>query len=355
VVLDATSDLLPKDWDLFVATHPSRHLLQSSAWGALKSRFGWSAERIALSNAGRLVAGAQVLYRHLPLGLGRLAYVAKGPLVDWSDSAQVEALLASLDATARTRGAIALMIEPDLPDGEENRATLLRLGFRPAALGSIQPRRTIVVDIAPGEEEMLGRMKSKARYNIRLAVRRGVTVRQGHERDLPAFHSLTAATADRDRFGIHPPAYYEAAYELFMQRGWGRFLLAEVDGEPVAAVMAFAIPPRSWYLYGASGDSHREKMPTYLLQWQAMRWAKSLDCTSYDLWGVPDEDEGKLEEEFAERQGGLWGVYRFKRGFGGELARSVGAWDRPYSPARYWLYRWSAILRSRARRSWRST
>jgi lipid II:glycine glycyltransferase (peptidoglycan interpeptide bridge formation enzyme) len=192
------------------------------------------------------------------------------------------------------------------------------------------------VDISPDEDAILATMKSKTRYNVRLASRKGVTVREASEADLPAFHTLMAATAARDDFGVHAPAYYEAAYRLFVPRGWARLLLAEVEGEPAAALMVFTLLPRAWYFYGASSNAHREKMPTYLLQWEAMRWAKSLGCTTYDLWGVPDEDREKLEAEFTQRRDGLWGVYRFKRGFGGELVRSVGAWDRVYAPVRYW-------------------
>jgi lipid II:glycine glycyltransferase (peptidoglycan interpeptide bridge formation enzyme) len=72
-----------------------------------------------------------------------------------------------------------------------------------------------------------------------------------------------------------------------------------------------------------------------------------MGCTTYDLWGVPDEDEERLEAEFTGRHDGLWGVYRFKRGFGGHLLRTVGAWDRVYAPARYRLYRWMLSARSR--------
>lgn len=79
-------------------------------------------------------------------------------------------------------------------------------------------------------------------------------------------------------------------------------------------------------------------MPTYLLQWEAMRWAASRGCEEYDLWGVPDAPEAELEENFSNRNDGLWGVYRFKRGFGGELVRSAGAWDRVYHPQLYRLY-----------------
>ena len=79
-------------------------------------------------------------------------------------------------------------------------------------------------------------------------------------------------------------------------------------------------------------------MPTYLLQWEAMKWARAYECTEYDLWGVPDEDEATLEANFETRHDGLWGVYRFKRGFGGELKRAAQAMDRVYNPVLYWAY-----------------
>ncbi|MCK4315294.1 MAG: peptidoglycan bridge formation glycyltransferase FemA/FemB family protein, partial [Anaerolineae bacterium] len=168
-------------WDRFVAERPDAHVLQTSPWGALKAQFGWADERVGLSRGGELVAGAQVLYRRLPAGLGRLAYVPKGPLVDWADEEQLAALLTALNHAARSRGAIALTIEPDLPDEPVHRERLRALGFRPAPFGAIQPRRTIIVDISPDEETILAAMKSKTRYNVRLAGRKGVTVREATE------------------------------------------------------------------------------------------------------------------------------------------------------------------------------
>jgi lipid II:glycine glycyltransferase (peptidoglycan interpeptide bridge formation enzyme) len=298
-----------------------------------------------LAREGKLVAGAQILYRRLPAGLGRLAYVPKGPIVNWKDEAQVKQLMTILDRAAHAQGTIALTIEPDLLDGDAHGERLQALGLCPSPLGSVQPRRTIVVDITPDEDAILAAMKQKTRYNVRLATRKGVAVREAAQADLPTFHALMAATGERDAFGVHTPAYYETAYHLFVPRGWARLLLAEAEGEAVAAVMVFALPPRAWYLYGASSDNYREKMPTYLLQWEAMRWAKSLGCTTYDLYGIPDKDEEELETQFTQRSDGLWGVYRFKRGFGGKLVRSVGAWDRVYAPARYWLYRTALSMR----------
>jgi len=344
----------PQTWDQFVAHHPTGHILQLSAWGELKSQFGWRAERVALSIEGCYQAGAQILYRDLPAGLGRLAYIPKGPLVDWEGKESeghkgdkgnkpdkpVTTLLAflnNLDARVRAQRGVALTVEPDLPDEPRYRRQLVALGFRSSLFGAIQPRRTIVVDIAPDEDAILAAMKQKTRYNVRLAMRKGVVVRAATPADLPAFHRLMARTAARSAFGVHAPAYYELAYNLFVPRHQARLLLAEVEGEPVAALMVFALPPRSWYFYGASGDAHRDKMAPYLLQWEAIRWAKAQGCTTYDLWGVPDEDVETLEAEFTKRSDGLWGVYRFKRGFGGQPERSVGAWDRVYAPLRYGL------------------
>ncbi len=334
-------------WDSFVAAHPNGHILQTTPWATLKQQFGWENMRAFLLYEGQLVGGAQVLYRRLPASLGYLAYVPKGPLVDWHDREQIATMVAALDLAVRQYRAIALTIEPDLPDEPAWHETLQANGFVPSPLEAVQPRRTLVVDISADEEAISAAMKQKTRYNIHLAARKGVVVRPAAEGDLPAFHALMAATAERDRFGVHAPAYYDTAYRLFTPRGWARLLLAEVEGTPVAAAMVFALPPRAWYFYGASGNAHREKMAPYLLQWEAIRWAKSLGCTSYDLYGVPDEDEATLEAEFNRRQDGLWGVYRFKRGFGGRLVRSVGAWDRIRSPARYRVYRWMVDLQRR--------
>jgi lipid II:glycine glycyltransferase (peptidoglycan interpeptide bridge formation enzyme) len=117
-------------------------------------------------------------------------------------------------------------------------------------------------------------------------------------------------------------------------------LVAEFEQSPLAALMVFAHGRRAWYFYGASVPANREFMPTYLLQWEAMRWARAQGCTEYDLWGVPDTNEEALEAQFTGRSDGLWGVYRFKRGFGGQLRRAPDPFDRVYRPVFYRLYEW---------------
>jgi peptidoglycan pentaglycine glycine transferase (the first glycine) len=319
-------------WDEMVAAAPGGHVLQSWAWGELKARFGWRVQRVRVGSAA-----AQVLYRSLPGGLSTIAYVPKGPLVDYDNPMAMEELLDAIRPLARQQGAICLKIEPDLDDDAALARRLQALGFRPSPQ-TVQPRRTILVDLDGEPEMLLKRMKQKTRYNIRLAGRKGVTVRRGDEADLPAFYDLMEVTAERDGFGIHSRAYYETAHWLFVPSGQGCLLLAEYEGRLLAGLVAFAMGDMACYMYGASSNEGRNLMPTYLLQWEAMLWAKEQGCRCYDLWGVPDEEEGTLEEEFTQRSDGLWGVYRFKRGFGGRLVRTVGAWDLVYAPLRYRLY-----------------
>ena len=328
-------------WDHFVIAHPQAHLLQTTPWGTLKSHFGWTDGRVAIAGPDQaLIAGAQLLYRRLPLGLGTLTYVPKGPLVDWQDHTQVHALVAALDQTAQAHGAIAMTIEPELPDTTKHAAALEQAGFVPGAT-AVQPRRTLLVDLTPDREDILAAMKSKTRYNIRLAGRKGVNVYRGTAADVETFNKLIQVTSSRNEFGVHSADYYRRAFKLFAARDQVALFLADYEGQPLAGLMAFALGQTAWYFYGTSSNAHRNLMAPYALQWAAMCWAKDLGCTTYDLWGVPDHDEETLETQFTERQDGLWGVYRFKRGFGGRLTRTIGAWDRIYCPLRYRLCRWA--------------
>jgi len=311
----------------------SGHILQTTTWGQLKSNFGWAAQTVRNNEAS-----AHILFRRLPFGL-TIAYVPRGPVANWDDVVAVHELIRSLDQTCRARRAIFLKVEPDLPDAPHHAATLRALGFRPSPQ-TVQPRRSLVIDLSGTEADLLARMKQKTRYNIRLAAKKDVTVRAVQSgADVEAFNALMQATGSRDDFGVHSPEYYRAAHELFHPLGQCALFLAEYQGEPLAGVMAFCLGARAWYFYGASSDQERNRMAPYLAQWEAIRWAKARGAQTYDLWGVPDEDEATLEAQFEGRHAGLWGVYRFKRGWGGTLTRTLGAWDRVYNPVMYQVYR----------------
>jgi lipid II:glycine glycyltransferase (peptidoglycan interpeptide bridge formation enzyme) len=180
-------------------------------------------------------------------------------------------------------------------------------------------------------------MKQKSRYNVNLALRKGVGVRTGQPADIDILIRMYAETSVRDGFVIRNDDYYREVWKSFMfhatpkrlDQPVAEALIAEVDGEPVAAVIIFRFAGKAWYLYGMSRTAHRDKMPNYLLQWEAIKRAKVAGCTVYDLWGAPDE--------FVETDP-LWGVFRFKEGLGGKVHRYLGAWDLPVNRMLYRLY-----------------
>ena len=353
-LLDQQVTIMPivslSDWNQFLSGHPNAHLLQTGEWGELKSAFGWKPLRMITGNVG-----VQILFRKLPLGF-TLGYIPKGPVCHNPISADNELFWKEIDGLCKINRAIFCRFELDAWDIEQWSMSSVQWLFPKHAIqpplaiiiGSlinnnwlaskhnIQPPRTIIVDIKGNEEEILARMKPKTRYNIRLAEKKGVTVRVWN--DIESFHKMMLITGGRDAFGVHSLEYYQCAYELLHPKQMGELLVAEYDGKPLAALFVARNGNRAYYLYGASTDEERNRMPTYLLQWDAMKWAKSHGCEEYDLWGVPDEDEETLEANFETRHDGLWGVYRFKRGFGGELKRAAQAMDKVYYPLPYWAH-----------------
>jgi peptidoglycan pentaglycine glycine transferase (the first glycine) len=313
-------------WNQFLSAYPNVHLLQTGEWGELKSAFGWKPVRIVNGEVG-----VQILFRKLPLGF-TIGYIPKLAIGSHQPALSRE-LWREIDSACKQNRAIFIKLEPDLWNEQGSETWNAKLETSPH---NIQPPRTIIIDIHGSEEEILARMKQKTRYNIRLAEKKGVTVR-GWD-DLVSFHKMMQLTSGRDGFGIHSREYYQRAYELLHPKQMGEILVAEYEGKPLAALFVARHGNRAYYLYGASTDEERNRMPAYLLQWEALKWAKACGCQEYDLWGVPDEDENTLEANFETRQDGLWGVYRFKRGFGGELKRAVQAMDRVYNPLLYWAY-----------------
>jgi peptidoglycan pentaglycine glycine transferase (the first glycine) len=353
-------------WDPLIAGLPGAHVLQTWAWGQVKNRFGWEPFHLLWrKDSGEVCAAALLLQRKLSLGNFGLPlsvmYVPRGPVLDCSDQALVETVLDELSEFARHKGAIFLKIDPDLPvgfgipdeEGAEDHPVGLTMQDHLTARGwifsdeQIQFRNTVAVDLNEDEDAMLMRMKSKTRYNIRLAERRGVTVRPGGVEDIDLLYQMYAHTAVRDDFLIRGKTYYQAVWQAFFKAGLAEPLIAEVGGEPVGGAVIFRFAGRAWYMHGMSLDAHREKMFNYQLQWEAILHSKAAGCHTYDMWGAPDN--------FTEDDP-LWGVYRFKDGFGGYVLRTLGAWDLPLRPLIYRLYsqtlpRMLAVMRARGKTS----
>jgi len=318
------------EWNQFLgSSYPDAHILQTGEWGELKAGFGWDAVRVSDGTNG-----AQILYRRLPAGLS-IGYLAKGPL------GALSPLQAEIDRISAQKRAIFLKWEPDsseIPGVQSGMNDGDWLSSRP-----IQPRRTVVISLEGSEEEILSRMKQKTRYNIRLAERKGVVVRPGAPADFPAIAAMYQATAARDGFTVRPVDYYLDGWNALHAAGLAQPLVAEFEGRPIAAVILVRFANRAIYMYGASSNEERERMPNYLLQWESIRWARAQGCAIYDLWGAPDSfDESDR----------MWGVWRFKAGFNGEVVSYIGAWDFPVRPLLYRLYtqaipRYLALLRRR--------
>jgi len=336
------------DWNQMIASLPGAHLLQSWEWAEAKAQTGWRMLPHAWSDdQGKLQAAAMVLEK--PIAAGGfsakmcLLYTPRGPLLDWSDETLRKRVLDDLQVLARRKSAIFLKLdaevilgrgqpgEPAACEDPVGQSTLAELTRRKWLFSSdqVQFRNTVWIDLAGSPEEWLGRMKQKTRYNIRLAEKKGVHVRAGGEMDLPLMYEMYAKTSVRDGFVIRTKEYYLSIWKKFMQAGMAIPLIAEVEGEAIAGMVLFWFAGKAWYMHGMSLEKHREKMPNHLLQWTAMRVAKESGALIYDLWGAPNE--------FTD-QDGMWGVYRFKEGLGGEVIRTLGAWDYPARPMLYSLY-----------------
>lgn len=335
--LDATT------WNSTIADLPGAHILQTWEWAQFKAAYGWKPlPQIWRDDQGQVRAAAMVLQRSVPGGL-KVLYVPRGPMVDWDDSIWSRRVIADLQTLARKRGSILLKMDPELclgygipgaDDDQPNRAgervlaDMQAQGWR-FSQDQVQFRNTVCLDLSGDESDWLARMKQKARYNLRLAERKGVRVRTGRLDELPLIYQMYAETSVRDGFVIRNENYYLTVWRTFMERGMAEPLLAEVEGEVVAGIFLFSFAGRAWYLYGMSRQAHREKMPNYLLQWEGMRWAKARGCRQYDLWGAPD---------VFDESDSMWGVFRFKEGLGGQVVRTAGAWDYPAQPLLYVLY-----------------
>jgi peptidoglycan pentaglycine glycine transferase (the first glycine) len=355
-------------WNQLISLLPNPHFLQTHEWAQVKSKYGWkpiylvwsdtsfqsyTSDQLGLLFRSDVKAACLVLKRTvLSRGFASrfcILYCPKGPLLNWNDESLRNRVLNDLQSFAKIQSAIFLKIDPDvvlgmgIPAGEDEHvdnggkivmSELKHKGWR-YSLDQIQFKNTVLIDLAPSEHEMLARMKQKTRYNIRLAEKKGVTVRIGIQADLPMLYEMYAETSVRDGFVIRDEGYYQTVWQTFMQsiEPNAEPLIAEVNGEMVAAIFVFYFARRAYYVYGMSREAHREKMPNYLLQWEAMKRAKLRGCLIYDLWGAPD----KFKESDS-----MWGVFRFKEGLGGEVIRTLGAWD--YAPNPFWYKMYSEII-----------
>jgi lipid II:glycine glycyltransferase (peptidoglycan interpeptide bridge formation enzyme) len=308
-------------WDELVVANPDGgHILQTRAWGEFKRAWGWRPTYWIVEAAGTEVA-VLFLRRHIP-GFGDLWYAPKGPGVTDADS-----LPAVLGDHAPMHDAFLVKLEPEIEQYAAATRSWRAAGLRKAAADVQISRATIIVDLDRDEDTLIASFKPKARYNIRLAARRGVEVAavEMNDANIATMYSLMAATRERAGFFLRSERYFRGYWELQAASGQGQLFFASWQGQVLAGVFATFLGTHGWYKDGGSTKEHSELMAPHLLQWEVMRWLRERGVRTYDLVAVPPSSE--LNDTHP-----LFGLYRFKSGFSETITEFVGTWDLPLRP-----------------------
>lgn len=308
------------NWDELIATNPdSGNALQTKTWGDFKANFGWKPVRYVFEIGGRSIA-VQYLVRSIPV-FGDIWYCPKGPGVTMLKDFQE--IVKQTKAIAPK--AIFVRFEPELLDDEVPMKELLKVGLVRANRDS-SSKSTIFIDLSVGEEAALASFSQSTRRNIRKAVEAGVTVEpvESSDENLETMFELMKATEARAHYGLRPKNYFLSYWKAQIEAGQAQLIFTKHDGDVLAGVFITFIGNRAWYKDGGSFELKRELQPTYLMQWEVMRWLMEKGITSYDMVGVPNRDEIGTGNS---RQG----LYEFKSKFNPEITEFIGAWDLPLS------------------------
>lgn len=319
-------------WNQFVNSVPGGSFLQSWEWGAMQEKLGVPYWRLAVESDGKVEIGALVLKRQLPWGKSWL-YVPKGPAFapptgGATAGKPLTSILQQVIDLAQREGVVFVRIEPHFapPSGWQK------------ATNDVQPRHTLVLDLTKSADELLGEMRAKTRYNIRLAERKGVRVRIGvQEEDLERFLRLSRDVRERSAFHYHPDNYYRAMRAALSPAGAFEIAVAEYAGGGLAVHLLIYFGDTATYVHGASSSTKRELMAPHFLQWESIKRAKEKGYAKYDFWGVgPASHEASQDTDALRHQ---WaGITRFKEGFGGRRVSYLGAYDYVLEPVWYWTY-----------------
>jgi peptidoglycan pentaglycine glycine transferase (the first glycine) len=320
-------------YNAFVAASPLADPLQAFEWGEVKSRSGWEPLRLFVEDSGEILGTCSVLLTRPAPGFPPIAYAPRGPVLDYSHTEVLETLLGSV--RERCGKAFVFACDPPVESGSpaaQQLAARLR-NVASGGFGGVQPKAIMVLNLGDGLDQILANFKSKWRYNVRLAERKGVSVRQGERSDLDVFYDLLRTTAVRDRFAVRGRTYFEDLWDVLHPANMLQLFIAEFEGRALAAIILFCMGNRATYVYGASSDEHRNLMPNHLIQWEAIRWAKESGFSIYDFQGVSPMRGGEpAEPELA-------GLNRFKEGFGAEYMEYAGQFDLPLRSLWYSAWR----------------
>lgn len=341
------------EWNQAVSKFANYHFLQSWQWGEIKSVNGWKTSRFLIKSKHENIAAFQLLtkrvHSRLPITVG---YTPRGPVFDGS-KVDLPRLLHTIEHTGKNRGCAYVKVDTEVeessPEGEQWLEALRSSGWQYSAQ-QVQTKNTGLTDLLKddpdGEAKLLANMKKTWRYNIRLAGKRGITVREGDSKDVAKFFKLYKATGKRQKFGIRSLEYYREVYRIFHegQLTDSMILFSEHpdEKEPLASAMFIRFKDKVWYFYAASSLARRADMPNYPMQWEALKWARDSGAKIYD-WVGASTDINDPNDRMAR-------VWHFKKGFGAEFFSGVGAWDKPIDTPKWYLFSLLMKLRNTFRR-----
>ena len=337
-MVDLLSSKDRMEWNSFAGKEPVCALLQSWEWGEIKEQLGWKAYRYAVRDESSIVAGAQVLVKSLPIGPLSAAYIPRGPIGNWSEPARFTQLIQAIHQMARREHVVMLKIEPPWVEDKSVLSVLEQNGFQEVQFLN-QPKATITLDLSQDFDTIFSQMRKSARRKIKDGSRKGLTARLGSEEDLRIFYEFLETTAQRAGFSVHPYKYYQKEFLTLDSDGHCLLLFAIYENTPIAVNLTYHFGGHAAFFHQASAGNTGNLNPNYFLVWEAIKLLKEKGCRSYDLWGIPDEIGDILEQKGElpgySRTDGLWGVYKFKAGFGKNVVVFPGAYDYVYQPLPY--------------------
>lgn len=323
-----------QEYTEFLESHERCNFQQSLEWGKVKTN--WIKEVVLAEDENHKIIGSICVWiRKMPI-FGNMMYSSRGPVCDIHDKKVLEQLTDGIKELGKKYNAFVLRIEPDIKkDDQKFRKIVEEIGYKikddaKDFKDEIQPRFVFRLDIKDKtEDEVLAGCHQKTRYNIRLAKRKGVVVKEGTREDLKDFHKIMIETGSRDGFIIRSLDYFEKMYDELAPKHM-KLLMAYYEDKPISGIIPIMYGNKTWYLYGASSNQHRNLMPNYLLQWEMIRQAIQNKCDIYDFRGV----SGVVDETHPQ-----YGLYRFKKGFGAEFTEFIGEVYWPFKPLTYKLYK----------------
>ena len=315
-----TKEMIPA-YEAFVQSHPKGHFSQSVLWAKQKPMWKWEAV-VSQDGEGRIKGSLAMLIRKVPGTPFTLMYACRGPVCDLDDEETLKDLISGARALAKRYHSYCIKIDPDVPSSNTAFTRMMEAqGFRITGGGknfeAIQPRYVFRLDVqGKTEEAIMAGFHQKTRYNLRLAIKKGVEVKICGKEAVGEFTRIMRITGQRDNFVTRGEDYF--AHMLDNLGEHCRLYMAYHDGQAIAGTLAIWYGDKVWYLYGASSNEHRNLMPNYLLQWRMIQWAVEKGCRIYDFRGV----SGDLSPDNP-----LYGLYQFKKGFGGEFTEFIGEMD----------------------------